>query len=311
MPEREPEGLLILDKPAGITSHDCVGIMRRLYHTRKVGHTGTLDPMATGVLPILLGRAAKAAEFLVSEEKHYLAGLRFGLTTDTEDSTGTVLTTSDAIPDAEAVQAILPRFRGDIMQVPPMYSALKRDGQKLCDLARAGVTVEREARPVTISALTAEQGADGDWILDVHCSKGTYIRTLCADIGAALGCGAVMTSLRRLGTGGFDLSRAHTVEELEAMTDVERLSLLLPTEELFAEQRVLLLPAFYERLADNGQPVWMHKLKPKAEPPFAEGEYVRLHGETKGFFALGQIMLLPDDTGEPRFAAKAVKKFVL
>ena len=168
---REPDGILILDKPAGMTSHDCVAIMRRLFHTRKVGHTGTLDPMATGVLPILLGRAAKAAEYLVAEDKHYIAGLRLGLTTNTEDITGATLTESDTIPDEDAVQQTVKTFVGEIDQIPPMYSALKVDGQKLYDLARQGITVERKARKITVSSLTCTKQDARTYTLDVRCSK--------------------------------------------------------------------------------------------------------------------------------------------
>ena len=240
----EPDGVLILDKPDGMTSHDCVAIMRRLFHTRKVGHTGTLDPMATGVLPILLGRAAKAAEYLTAEDKHYIAGLRLGLTTDTEDITGTTLTECDAIPDEAAVQETVGTFVGEIEQIPPMYSALKVDGQKLYDLARQGITVERKARPITVASIGCEKQDERTYTLDVRCSKGTYIRTLCADIGAKLGCGGVMCSLRRAGSGNFTLDTAYTIEALEAMTDEERLSCLMPTEALFSDLEKLVLPAF-------------------------------------------------------------------
>lgn len=311
----EPEGILILDKPAGITSHDCVAKVRRLYHTKKVGHTGTLDPMATGVLPILLGRAAKAAEYLVSENKHYLAVLRLGLTTDTEDVTGTALSVCppEDIPDEAAVQAVLERFRGSILQVPPMYSALKVNGEKLCDLARRGVTVEREARPVEIFRLTAEKINDTDYALDVFCSKGTYIRTLCADIGAALGCGGVMASLRRAGTGNYTLDGAHTLEELETLTDEERLTLLAPTETLFSDCPALRLDGFFLHLADSGQPVFLHKLSrtPEFAAQYPEGAFVRLTSAEKGFFALGEVQNVTDDTGTARLAVRPVKRFVL
>ena len=240
----EPEGILILDKPEGMTSHDCVAIMRRLFHTRKVGHTGTLDPMATGVLPILLGRAAKAAEYLTAEDKHYIAGLRLGMTTDTEDITGTVLTESADIPERSAVIAAAESFVGDSDQIPPMYSALKVDGQKLYELARQGITVERQARRITVYALDCTPREDGDYTLDVRCSKGTYIRTLCADIGAKLGCGGVMSSLRRAGSGHFTLDTAYTIEALEAMSDEERLACLLPTESLFPIWRRSCFPPF-------------------------------------------------------------------
>ena len=177
-------GVLLLDKPAGPTSHDMVGLVRRLYGTRRVGHTGTLDPLATGLLVVLVGRAAKAAEYLVSDEKHYTATLRLGMTTDTEDVTGEVLTHTDTLPDAEAVAAACAAMVGKSEQVPPMYSALKVGGRKLVDIARAGGEVERDARPIEIYSLTCTPtDTPSDYRLDVHCSKGTYIRTLCADIG--------------------------------------------------------------------------------------------------------------------------------
>ena len=304
----EPDGVLILDKPEGMTSHDCVAIMRRLYHTRKVGHTGTLDPMATGVLPILLGRAAKAAEYLTAEDKHYIAGLRLGLTTDSEDITGAVLTESSEIPAESAVIAAAESFIGESDQIPPMYSALKVDGQKLYDLARQGITVERKARKITIPALTCTKQDERTYILDVRCSKGTYIRTLCADIGAKLGCGGVMCSLRRAGSGNFTLDRAYTIEALEAMTDEERLSCLMPTEALFSDLEKLVLPAFYERLADNGQPIHLKKLYRGKydESRYTIGQRMTICGENKGFFALGEVQ-----SGEDGFVVKPIKKFVL
>lgn len=313
MTQTVPEGLIVLDKPKGMTSFDCVARIRRLFSTKKVGHTGTLDPDATGILPILIGRAAKAAELLTAEDKHYIATLRLGLQTDTEDIGGTVLSRCDQIPGEEAVQAVLAQFRGDIMQVPPMYSALKRDGQKLCDLARAGVTVEREARPITIHALTARtvMGVPTDYILDVSCSKGTYIRTLCADIGASLGCGGVMAELRRVASGNFTLDVAHTLQELEEMTEAERFACLLPTEALFSDCREIFLPAFYERLCDNGHEIYLSKLRKTPTPPYTEGEFLRIKGENKGFFALGRVQTFTLDGGETALAVKPIKKFVL
>ena len=304
----EPDGVLILDKPEGMTSHDCVAIMRRLFHTRKVGHTGTLDPMATGVLPILLGRAAKAAEYLTAEDKHYIAGLRLGLTTDTEDITGTTLTQSDAIPDEAAVMAAAESFIGGYDQIPPMYSALKVDGQKLYDLARQGITVERKARPIHIPSLVCTKQDERTYTLDVRCSKGTYIRTLCADIGAKLGCGGVMCSLRRAGSGNFTLERSYTIAALEAMTDEERLACLLPTQSLFADLDVLELPAFYERLADNGQPIHLKRLYRGKydESRYSVGQRMTICGENKGFFALGEVTRAEDG-----YAVKPIKKFVL
>ena len=299
----EPCGVLVIDKPDGMTSHDIVNKVRRLYGTRRVGHTGTLDPMATGVLTVLIGRAAKAAEYLACDRKTYLATLRLGLTTDTEDTTGEILTQTENIPGESAVTDILPRFRGEIMQIPPMYSALKVGGQKLYDLARRGEVVERQARPITIHRLEAERLTDTDYALTVACSAGTYIRTLCADIGAALGCGGAMASLRRTEAGGFALEQAHTPAELEEMSAEERLSLLLPVESLFADLPAVNLPAFYERLLRGGCAVDQRKLSQKLEI----GQRVRLANAAGEFFALGEI--ITDESGV--LCAKAIKTFVL
>lgn len=299
----EPSGVLLVDKHAGVTSHDIIYKIRRLYHLKRVGHTGTLDPMATGLLVVLVGRAAKAEEYLSSEAKHYLATLRLGVTTDTEDTTGKILSTSENIPAKAEVEAVLPRFRGKIGQIPPMYSALKVGGKKLVDLARAGVTVERQAREIEIFDLRlTEADLATDYLLDVRCSGGTYVRTLCADIGKALGCGGAMHTLRRLGTGGFSIDDAHTVEELEAMDDAERLSLLIPTEELFANLPKIALPAFFEKLCRGGCEIYLHKIG----AALPAGQRVRLCDEQSNFFALGEVGEYEDG-----LAVKAIKTFVL
>ncbi len=303
MPQEEPSGVLIVNKHAGVTSHDIVGKIRRLYNTRRVGHTGTLDPMATGVLVILIGRAAKACEYLSSESKRYAATLRLGLTTDTEDTTGTVLTTSSSIPTSQEVEAALPAFRGVIQQIPPMYSALKVGGQKLCDLARCGKCVERAAREIEIFSLTAAPtDLPTDYRLDVHCSGGTYIRTLCADIGAALGCGGAMATLMRTETGGFSISEAHTIAELESMEAEERLSLLIPTESLFRSYPSVKLPAFFETLCRNGCEIYLKKLGLS----LPSATRVRLCNAKGEFFALGEVGEYPDG-----LAVKSIKIFVL
>lgn len=300
---QEPNGVLILHKHAGVTSHNIVGAVRRLYNTRRVGHAGTLDPMATGVLVVLVGRAAKASEYLSHDNKHYRATLKLGLTTDTEDTTGTVLTTSEAIPTNEELQAVLPRFRGEILQTPPMYSALKVDGQKLVDLARRGEVIEREARRIEIFSLEATPTENAsEYILDIHCSGGTYIRTLCADIGAALGCGGAMAALERGEACGFDLSMAHTLEEIEAMTEEERLHLLIPTERLFADLPTVRLSAFFEKLSRSGCEIYLKKLGLS----FPLGTRVSMCDQGGAFFALGEV-------GEFKggVAVKAIKMFVL
>ncbi len=296
----EPCGVLLIDKPAGMTSHDVVGKVRRLYHTRKVGHTGTLDPMATGVLVILIGRAAKAAEYLSVHNKTYEAVMRLGLTTDTEDTTGQTLTACAEVPCAEQVIEKANAFVGEILQVPPMYSALKVNGQKLVDLARKGIEVERVARPVTVYSLSCTHLEGNDYALDVHCSSGTYIRTLCADIGKALGCGGVMAALRRTQTGGFALAECVTPEQLEQMSDEERLSLLIPIERLFDDLPAVKLPAFYEKLCRNGCEIYQKKIGVDHKT----GTRVRLCDTNGAFFALGEVREYESGT-----AIKGIKYF--
>lgn len=207
-------GIVIIDKPAGWTSQDVTARLRRVFGTRRIGHGGTLDPMATGVLPVFVGRATRGVEFFEHAEKTYETELLLGVATDTEDTTGTVLTRREVSVTPGQLAAVLERFRGEIMQIPPMYSALKVNGQKLCDLARKGRQVERQPRPVTIHELTL-LSREGDTLhLRVRCSKGTYIRTLCADIGEALGCGGCMQALRRTQAGEYTIAEAVPLQQL-------------------------------------------------------------------------------------------------
>ena len=299
----EPSGVLIVNKPAGMTSHDVVGKVRRLYGLRRVGHTGTLDPMATGVLIVLVGRAAKAAEYLMSDRKSYIATLRLGTVTDSGDTTGTVLFQTDALPDEQAVMNALSSFRGEIEQIPPMYSALKIGGRKLVDLARKGISVQREPRKITIYKLNAfPTDRSSDYRLEVDCSGGTYIRALCEDIGAALGCGGTMASLCRTETGGFSLDAAHTIDELETLTAEERLARLLPIEALFADLPCLRLSDFYEKLIRGGCAVLQTKLG--SVGPI--GCRIRLQDPSGAFFALGEVV-----EGEEGPSVKAIKTFIL
>ena len=299
----EPDGVLLVNKHQGVTSHDVVNKIRRLYNTKKVGHTGTLDPLATGVLVILIGRAAKACEYLICDSKRYLAGLRLGVTTDSQDVTGNVLSTTDHIPEKEALYDVIPRFRGRIMQTPPMYSALKVNGKKLVDLARQGITVERQPREIEIFSLDAQHTeSPADYHLDVKCSGGTYIRTLCADIGAALGCGGIMTSLKRTEISGFSIQNAYTVEALEQMSLEERLTLLRPTESLFADLPAIKLPAFYEKLCRSGCEIYLSKI----HLDFPIGTRVRLCSADGRFFAIGDVMEFPNGN-----AVKSIKTFLL
>ena len=247
-------GIIIIDKPQEWTSNDVVSRLRRVFNTRRIGHGGTLDPMATGVLPVFVGRATRGVEFFEHAEKTYETVLRPGITTDTEDITGTVLTEQDAFVTGEMVEKVLEQFRGDILQVPPMYSAIKVNGQKLYDLARKGREVERQPRPITIHELTL-LGMDAEGIhLRVRCSKGTYIRTLCKDIGEALGCGGCMAALRRVEAGEYTLEGSIPLRQLldisEAGEDVEHL--LRPVDTMFASHQKLSLNEKQARLVKNG-----------------------------------------------------------
>ena len=225
-----PSGIIIINKPAGWTSMDVCAKLRGIFHEKRVGHAGTLDPMATGVLPVFVGQATKAVSFAESGEKEYLARLRLGLTTDTQDTTGTVLSELPVTVTEEDLRAVLPRFTGEIKQIPPMYSAVKVRGRKLYELARKGAEVERKPRAVTIFALELlGQTGKNEYALRVRCSKGTYIRTLCHDIGAVLGCGGAMSALERTMAAGFTLSEAVTLEQVQAQKE----TLLRPTDSLF------------------------------------------------------------------------------
>ena len=233
-------GIIIIDKPAGWTSMDVCGKLRGILKTKKVGHAGTLDPMATGVLPVFVGQATRAVSFAESGDKEYVAGLRLGCTTNTQDTSGDVLTRCPVSVTRQQLEELLPRFTGELMQVPPMYSAIKINGQKLYQLARQGREVERPARPVTIRELELlGQDAQGDWLLRVLCSKGTYVRTLCHDMGQALGCGGCMSSLRRTMAAGFTLADSHTLEEVQAHGE----ALLAPTDSLFRQYPAYAVPS--------------------------------------------------------------------
>lgn len=231
-----PNGILVIDKPAGWTSMDVCAKLRGIFREKRVGHGGTLDPMATGVLPVFVGQATRAVEFAENSRKEYMAGLRLGLVTDTQDTSGHVLESRTAAVSRADVEAVLERFRGEILQIPPMYSAIKIRGQKLCDLARRGREVERKPRAVTVYELELlEQESEADYRFRCVCSKGTYIRTLCHDIGQALGCGGVMSGLRRTMAAGFALEDAVTVEEVQERGE----ALLRPTDSLFAQYPAL------------------------------------------------------------------------
>ena len=243
-------GIVIVDKPQGWTSQDVTARLRRVFSTRRIGHGGTLDPMATGVLPVFVGRATRGVEFFEHAEKTYETVLRLGLTTDTEDITGEKLEEREVSFTSERLEEVLESFRGDILQVPPMYSALKVNGQKLYDLARKGKTVERQPRPITIHELTLLDVGENTLRLRVRCSKGTYIRTLCKDIGEALGCGGCMEALRRVSAGEYGIAEAVPLQELLETEEPEKY--LRPVDSMFRNYPAVTLTENQEKRCRNG-----------------------------------------------------------
>ena len=272
-------GILIVDKPQDWTSMDVCAKLRGLFHEKRVGHAGTLDPMATGVLPVFVGRATRAVEFAAEGEKEYVASLRLGTTTNTQDTTGQVVEERPFLGTQADLEEVLSRFRGDIFQIPPMYSAIKVGGKKLYELARKGREVERPPRPVTIHSLTLE-GRDGagDYLLRVRCSKGTYVRTLCHDIGQALGCGGCMSALRRTMACGFTLEDALSLEKV--LGSVHPTALLRGVDTLFADRPVLTLGPDLEKKVRNGMTFSM--------PGLLEAEY-RVYNRNQEFLALSRV----------------------
>ena len=274
-------GILLVDKPAGWTSSDVVAKLRGVLHEKRIGHSGTLDPMATGLLVLFAGRATRAVQFAEYHDKRYRAALRLGLVTDTQDITGTPIGGSPREVTEEELENALAGFRGPIRQIPPMYSAIKVKGQKLYEIARRGGQVERQPRPVTIHELRL-LGRDGeDFLLDIRCSKGTYVRTLCHDIGQALGCGACMSALRRLQAGEFSLENAYTLEQIRQAADAGQAeSLLLGTDTLFAAFPSLRIGQREEKVLRCGG------VFPVAD---AADEVCRVYSESGEFLALGQV----------------------
>ena len=272
-------GIIIIDKPAGWTSMDVCAKLRGILKTKKIGHAGTLDPMATGVLPVFVGQATRAVSFAEGGEKEYVAGLRLGRTTNTQDTEGETLTQSPVTVGREELEAVLPRFTGEISQIPPMFSAIKINGQKLYDLARQGKEVERKARAVTIFALeVVEQVSETDYILRIRCSKGTYVRTLCHDIGQALGCGGCMFSLRRTMAAGFTLDESVTLEQMQEGGE----ALLRPADSLFRDRPDYRLKTEkQEERCRNGNPFFIQENLP-------EGEY-RIYGREGAFLCLSRL----------------------
>ena len=251
------QGILIVDKPMDWTSFDVVAKLRGVLGTRKLGHSGTLDPMATGVLPVFCGGASKAVDLQLNHDKSYRAVLKLGARTDTGDVTGTVLETAPVTAGEGELLAVLPQFIGPQMQVPPMYSAIKLNGQPLYKLAREGVTVERKARPIEIYSITyGGSPAENEYVLDVTCSKGTYIRTLCNDIGEKLGCGGAMEELLRTRSGNFTLEESMTLSQVEeAVADGTIGEKLVSIEDVLSMYPVLTCTPEGDRLLNNGNPL--------------------------------------------------------
>lgn len=273
-------GIMLIDKPCDWTSHDVVGKLRGILHERRIGHSGTLDPMATGLLVVFVGRATRTVEFAEADSKEYIAGLRLGISTDTQDITGNTLKSSNSLPSKAELEQALSAFKGEISQIPPMYSAIKVGGRKLYELARRGESVERKPRRVTIDKLDIIGEDDGDYILDVVCSKGTYIRTLCNDIGDTLGCGGCMSSLRRVKAGAFSIEKAHTIDEIQAAADNGGLDeIIIPVDRLFSAYPELTVRDTAEKKLRNGNVI-------KLAAP--NGTY-RVYTETGGFLLLGEV----------------------
>ena len=273
-------GIILIDKPQEWTSHDVVGKLRGILHERRIGHSGTLDPLATGLLVVFVGRATRAVEFAEADRKEYIAGLRLGMSTDTQDITGRIVSEVSDIPDEPEVRNVLERFKGGLEQIPPMYSAVKIGGKKLYELARKGESIERKPRHITVFDLKITGRSDDDYILDVVCSKGTYIRTLCHDIGAALGCGGCMSSLRRIKSGVFSVEDAYTISEVQEAADRgEADKLLLPTDTLFAGYPELRVDADDEKKLKNGNVI------STAAP---DGRF-RVYSESGEFLLLGDV----------------------
>ena len=270
-------GIVIVDKPQGWTSQDVTARLRRVYATRRIGHGGTLDPMATGVLPVFVGRATRGVEFFEHAEKTYDTVLLLGRTTDTQDVTGATLAEKAVHLSPADIDRVLPRFRGDILQVPPMYSALKVNGKKLYELARKGQEVERQPRPITVFELT-NLGFDGTRLsLRVRCSKGTYIRTLCQDIGDALGCGGCMEALRRVRAGEYGIEDAVPLEKLLESETPEQYLRSLDT--MFAHCPAVTLTANQEKRCRNGNPF---------SSPLPQGTY-RAYSQSGEFLMLAKV----------------------
>ena len=272
-------GVIIIDKPKGKTSHDIVGILRKKFGTRRVGHTGTLDPLATGVLPVCIGNATRAADMLIESDKKYRATFLLGKRSDTLDIEGQITEENEVSVSEEDVRRVVSEFIGEQDQIPPMYSAIKKDGKKLYDLAREGIEIEREPRRINIYSIDICDIALPAVTIDVHCSKGTYIRSLCDDIGTKLGCGAVMTELRRTYTAGFAIEDAYTIDELDKLEDFS--GTLKTTDSLFLSLPEIQLNEKQEKSITNGVRMTWRNGK--------EGETYRVYAPDGRFLCISRL----------------------
>ena len=287
-------GILNVYKPKGITSHTVVAKIRRITGVKRVGHSGTLDPMACGVLPVLVGNAASVQELITGHDKVYRAGLVFGKITDTADITGKVISENEVDFTKQALAQTIKGFVGTQMQLPPMYSAIKINGQKLYDLARRGIEVERKAREITVYSIDISgEFKEKRCVLDIACSKGTYIRTLGEDIGKALGCGACLESLERLRCGVFTAQEAVRLEQLEELYNqgnIEQIEkMLISPEEIFLDLPKVCFSEFYTRLSLNGAEIYLKKAQ-IAEKTFEKTQFCRVYNSKGVFYAIGQLM---------------------
>lgn len=276
------DGVININKPAGMTSHDVVSRLRRILNMKKIGHTGTLDPDATGVLPMCVGRGTKLSEMLMSSEKQYRAELTLGISTDTQDSSGTVLSQRQVNVSEAEIRDAISRFIGELEQIPPMYSAIKVEGKKLYELAREGKEIEREPRKVTIHNIEIENiNLDKNLVeMTVDCSKGTYIRTLCNDIGEALGCGGHMSALTRTKSGRFEIENTVTLEEIEQRAQDGDFGFITPLAEILAEYRKVILAEKNAWRVKNGIKTSVAGV--------CEGEIYRIFDEQGNFLALAR-----------------------
>lgn len=273
-------GIILIDKPQDWTSHDVVAKLRGILHERRIGHSGTLDPLATGLLVVFVGRATRAVEFAEADSKEYIAGLRLGLSTDTQDISGNVIAECSDLPDEGAVRRAVNSFIGDIEQIPPMYSAIKIGGKKLYELARKGQSVERAPRKITVSSIEIIGREGGDYLLKIACSKGTYVRTLCNDIGASLGCGACMSSLRRISAGAFSVESAHSIDEVEnAANEGQLVDIMLPVDTLFSALPELKVPESTANRLKTGNIIKIS---------VADGDY-RVYSDSAEFLLVGKV----------------------